>query len=1257
MANKDHILQLLIKARDYTGPTLKQVRANLLSVGVAGKQVRQGLTDIGMAATLAGTALAAMGAAFLLPLGQALRVSQEFEHAMNGVRAVANATGGEFAALTDKARELGASTQFTAKEAADGMKFLAMTGYNAGQIMTSIEPMLRLAAAANMDLARAADIVSNIMQGFQLPAEKAAEVTNTLAVIASRANTNIEQLGDAMKYAAPTAAATGLTLGQTAAAIGVMSDAGIQASMAGTSLRRIMLRLVAPSKAAADALAELGVEVAKNKDNSLDLATTMERLDDAGLSAAQATKIFGIYAVSAGLAMSNATAKMRDLEWQSLADIDALDRMVKVMTGDLWSALVRVKSAFEALGNALGGPWLETLRNVADGFANIVRGLASFLQKHEVLAGAISGLVGVVGLLALGIGGAAAAMGAITFLVGTLQGAVARATAFWVAHTTAVTADTIATTANTVAKGLNSRAVLSWGSSITVATGQTVAATTATAASTAATSAATASTGLLASAWAALSAVGTAVSGVLSTIGSILAGISIAAVGLGAALGLVAAKLFDWVTGSTAPMQEMQAQTDKLIAKYSKLKKEFDELKEKGQEFKPLPAGVLAGMDADKLDDYSIKLEKYYDMVRTYQEALINKSNEFKGGVTDFLFGDFGEATDEAKRAKKALGQLTPLLDYIHEARRNLANVKTGTAFAEDAEAAGDAEKQLGAFVDQWKDLQEILGTSAKEAKKNLQSMDKETARSVESMRSNFEILQRTIGRFKEDLTGPLEKFGDAWISVRDKAGASLTDQTSAFNAYSGVMQSSFDQTVTFFTEKSGDVQSALRAALEGGSSSKELVALRDNFGKVAEQGIQAYEMLRDRAVAALKSLQSKHEQVVKAIEELEKRHNQDLQSLTQSADDARRSILNRSLTEEEKYYERRQYLQERLLEAKRLEAQGDEDSLKRAQELRKAIIQQAQSLKSVQDSQDKTNIVGNEQAQADAIGLIDAAEQAYLVTAQRVEEEKRTALEATRTEVDRQTEAMQKLREAAEGAARTLRQEMRVTIDDADAKVRLAKLQEERRVQYVVELEVDEQRLKDARQKIKDALSVKVQPGEDTGVLPGFAKGGKFIGAPGVDKNIVALTTGEYIINDRATSYYGDRFMAALNAMKIPLSTFSGIIPSISSQIGGTHFAEGGKVGLDSLAWQIADGIQSGLNGLMSGFVNVMSASIRQIQSGQASQNAPQMFSLSAEVVERLGQIVSQFTKGLEDGTEVDIKVHSDGSATVTGGGKVRLY
>src|SRR5699024_449046 len=160
-----------------------------------------------------------------------------------------------------QARELGQTTQFTASQAADGMKYLAMAGLDANEIMAAMPGMLDLAVAGNLDLGTTADIASDTMAAFGLEASEATRVADVLAKTATSSNTNIEMLGDTMKYVAPVARTAGMSLEETSAMAGLLANVGIKSSQAGTTMKSMLLKLANPSAKASNLLSDLGVSV------------------------------------------------------------------------------------------------------------------------------------------------------------------------------------------------------------------------------------------------------------------------------------------------------------------------------------------------------------------------------------------------------------------------------------------------------------------------------------------------------------------------------------------------------------------------------------------------------------------------------------------------------------------------------------------------------------------------------------------------------------------------------------------------------------------------------------------------------------------------------------------------------------------------------------------------------------------------------------------------------------------------------------
>src|SRR5690625_1098487 len=195
----------------------------------------------------------------LVGVGTAAAITgAKFQRQMSTVGAVSGATGTEIEAMSNKAREMGATTMFSATEAGEGMEYLARAGYNTDEVLTSIPSVLDLAAAGAVDLGSAADITSNILSGFGMEASETAKVADILALASARSNVDVQGLGEAFKYVAPVAAMSGQSVESTTAAIGLLGDAGIQGGQAGRMLRSGLVSLLAPSDQAAALMKELG---------------------------------------------------------------------------------------------------------------------------------------------------------------------------------------------------------------------------------------------------------------------------------------------------------------------------------------------------------------------------------------------------------------------------------------------------------------------------------------------------------------------------------------------------------------------------------------------------------------------------------------------------------------------------------------------------------------------------------------------------------------------------------------------------------------------------------------------------------------------------------------------------------------------------------------------------------------------------------------------------------------------------------------
>jgi TP901 family phage tail tape measure protein len=309
------------------------------------------------AIALAGAkAIAGMAVAFgaFATLSGAVTVIREFESSVSKMGAISGATATELAAMRDIAKDLGAATEFSAKQAADGLSFLAMAGFSAAESIAAIPAVLDLATASGLGLAQAADTASNIMSGFGIAATDAASVTDILAAASSRANTDVAQLGSAMSTVAPISAALDISLADTAAAIGVLSDAGIQGERAGTAMRGVLASLAGPSKQAEDVIKSLGLTIQDVDPATNSLSDVMGKLGAAGLSTADAMTVFGREAASGALVMIDGAKRLGEFG-QELRSVDgAASDMADTMRDNLGGDIDTLQSSVSGLMLALG---------------------------------------------------------------------------------------------------------------------------------------------------------------------------------------------------------------------------------------------------------------------------------------------------------------------------------------------------------------------------------------------------------------------------------------------------------------------------------------------------------------------------------------------------------------------------------------------------------------------------------------------------------------------------------------------------------------------------------------------------------------------------------------------------------------------------------------------------------------------------------------------------------------------------------------
>lgn len=320
-------------------------------------------------------------------LGQAaFRQLKEFQSSMSAVQAVTGATGEEFARLEQQAKTLGATTVFSASEAARGMEFLGRAGFDAGEILRAMPGLLDLAAAGNLDLARAADIASNVVSGFNLQASETQRVADVLAKAAASSNTSVEQLGLAMSYVAPVAAGLNVTLEESAAAIGVLSNAGIQASRAGTGLTQVLAQLTGAVGESGNVFEGLGLDLARLNPETNSLAEILEYLGTAGLSATRALEAMkqrGGPALQVLVEQREEVARLTTVLENAAG---AAEEMSRVMRDNLAGDVKELTSRLEALTLQAGD------RGAAGALRDLVQGLTDIVSKSGRVVDIVKGI-------------------------------------------------------------------------------------------------------------------------------------------------------------------------------------------------------------------------------------------------------------------------------------------------------------------------------------------------------------------------------------------------------------------------------------------------------------------------------------------------------------------------------------------------------------------------------------------------------------------------------------------------------------------------------------------------------------------------------------------------------------------------------------------------------------------------------------------------------------------------------------------------
>lgn len=439
---------------------------------------------------------AVIGVASVAAAKKTIDVGKSFEAGMSEVQAISGASGKDLEKLSAKAKQMGATTKFSATESATALKYMAMAGWKTNQMVSGLSGVMNLAAASGEDLGTVSDIVTDSMTAFGLKAKDSGHFADVLAKASSSSNTNVAMMGETFKYVAPLAGSMKYSIEDTATAIGLMANAGIKGSQAGTELRSILTRLVKPPKDAAAALSALGISTTKADGSMKPMRQTMAELREkfSGLTDSQksqyAAAIAGQEAMSGLLAIVNASdSDFNKLQKAIDNSSGAAKKQADIMNNNLQGALYDLGSAAEAVGIGIYEDIKTPLTKAVGVGTAQLRILSNKLKKggiKEIVPKEAINTVENLGKVAKAVGGGGLkVLGAAAKLVGNnMEVALPVATSLLAVFKGYKAVTTVVTAFRTVSAATEgaSTGVQILGTAIQLFTGKTISATTATAA-------------------------------------------------------------------------------------------------------------------------------------------------------------------------------------------------------------------------------------------------------------------------------------------------------------------------------------------------------------------------------------------------------------------------------------------------------------------------------------------------------------------------------------------------------------------------------------------------------------------------------------------------------------------------------------------------------------------------------------------------------------------------------------------------------
>ena len=342
-----------------------------------------------------------------------INTAGDFEASMSNVEALSGASGDELESLSDKAKEMGASTKFTAGESADALSYMALAGWNTQSMLEGISPVLNLAAAANMDLAQASDIVTDYLTAFGLKASDTTHFVDVMAYAMAHSNTDVIQLGEAYKACASTATSLGYSVEETTAVLATMANAGVKGGEAGTALNAIFTRLATNTKKCGDELATYGVNIYDAQGNMQSLSSILTGIagvwgdltdqEQANLAKtiAGTNQYSKLQTIMAGCSEAAAEGGQSFSDYTEALNncAGSADKMAGTMLDNMNGRLVLMQSAADGLKIAIGEDLTPTMSGLYDVGAQVLGWMQGFVEENPgVVKGIAAGTVTLGGL-------------------------------------------------------------------------------------------------------------------------------------------------------------------------------------------------------------------------------------------------------------------------------------------------------------------------------------------------------------------------------------------------------------------------------------------------------------------------------------------------------------------------------------------------------------------------------------------------------------------------------------------------------------------------------------------------------------------------------------------------------------------------------------------------------------------------------------------------------------------------------------------